>query len=120
MDDVVMTTSSEASFPPGLEGAAVPPGGESVALEGIPAQNLPELAPGDTIMDKIDDDAKIDLCICNRETNRNKWAVFKIKSADLEQSIAKNVDCTHAWKLASKEEIPVYKIPMCFHDLMAA
>ena len=45
MDDVVMMTSSEASFPPGLEGAAVPPGGESVALEGFPAQNLPEMAP---------------------------------------------------------------------------
>ena len=42
MDDVVMTTSPEASFPPGLEGAAAPPGGAGVAFEGFPAQNMPE------------------------------------------------------------------------------
>ena len=45
MDDVVMTASPEASFSSGLAAAAAPPGGESVAFEGIPAQNMPRTAP---------------------------------------------------------------------------
>ena len=61
MDDVVMTASPEANFPPGLEGAAVPPGGNSVALEGTPAQNMPELALGDTDTDATNDGAKIEV-----------------------------------------------------------
>ena len=68
-----MTTSSEASRPPGLEGAAVPPGGESVALEGFPAQNLPELASGDTNTDKTDDGAKIEVDVSEWTSDRADW-----------------------------------------------
>ena len=71
MDDVVMTTSSEASFPPGLEGAAVPPGDKSVAFEGTPAQNMPKLAPGDTNLDKIGDDARIEVDVS--EWTLDEW-----------------------------------------------
>ena len=73
MDDVVMTASPDANFPPGLEGAAVPPGGESVALEGFPAQNLPELASGDTNTDKTDDGAKIEVDVSEWTSDRADW-----------------------------------------------
>ena len=94
MDDVVMTSSSDASFPPGLEGAAVPPSGGSVALEGFPAQNLPELAPGDTNMDKNGDDAKIEVDVS--EWTMDEWLTDHRGLEDPE-NIVDTATMTYVW-----------------------
>ena len=97
MDDVVMTSSSDASFPPGLEGAAVPPSGGSVALEGFPAQNLPELAPGDTNMDKNGDDAKIEVDVS--EWTMDEWLTDHRGLEDPE-NIVDTATMTYVWARA--------------------
>ena len=71
MDDVVMTASSEATFPPGLAGAAAPPGDGSVAFDGFPAQNRPEQASDNNISSKDDEGAKIEVDVS--EWSLDEW-----------------------------------------------